>query len=134
MPDVETLELDDTYTCIVVDDSEFMVKNLRRMFESFGCELLGTAEDGHEAVELVEEHGDDIDFVSLDITMPEMDGIEALERILEMEPDMTVIMVSAMGQESTVKECISKGAKHFIVKPFEREDVFRKLKKVLRSS
>lgn len=121
----------DPYKCIVVDDSAFMIKNLVRMLESFDAEVVDTAENGIEAVESVKEHVDDIDFVTLDITMPEKDGIEALEEMLEIEPDLNVVMVSAMGQEDTVKKCVMKGADHFIVKPFERDDVFEKLNKIL---
>ncbi|MFB6344310.1 MAG: response regulator [bacterium] len=119
------------YKCIVVDDSSFMVKNLKRMLNSFDTEVLDTAENGVEAVELVEDIGDELDFMTLDITMPEKDGLEALEEILEIEPDLKVVMVSAMGQEDTVKKSVMKGAEHFIVKPFEREDVHEKLEDVL---
>jgi two-component system chemotaxis response regulator CheY len=129
--DDHVLEFNGNYNALVVDDSAFMVKNLVRMLESFGAEVLETAENGVEAVEAVDEHGDDLDFITLDITMPEKNGIEALEEILDMYPDMKVCMVSAMGQEDTVKKCVMKGAKHFIVKPFERDDVFEKLTEVL---
>lgn len=125
------LALEGTYKSIVVDDSAFMVKNLVRMLESFETEVVDTAENGNEAVEKVKEYGDELDFMTLDITMPEMNGIEALQEILDIQPDLNVIMVSAMGQEDTVKECVMHGAKHFIVKPFEREDVFEKLESVL---
>lgn len=125
------LELEDEYSCLVVDDSDFMVKNLERIISSFNCEVIGKAFNGQEAVDFVEENTDDIDFITLDITMPEMDGIEALEEILEIDPDMTVIMVSAVGKEKTVKKCISLGADHFIVKPFEREDIYEKLSAIL---
>ena len=131
MGDKRVLELSEEFSVLIVDDSDFMVQNLERMMGSFGCEVVGTAKDGIEAVEQVENHAEDLDFVTLDITMPEMDGIEALEKIKEIAPNMTVIMVSAMGQEGTVKECIAKGADHFIVKPFEREEVFEKLNKIL---
>jgi len=129
--DDHVLEFNGDYNALVVDDSAFMVKNLVRMLESFGAEVVETAENGVEAVEAVEKHGGDLDFVTLDITMPEKNGIEALEEILEIEPDLNVCMVSAMGQEDTVKKCVMKGAKHFIVKPFERDDVFEKLSDVL---
>ena len=129
--DDHVLEFNGDYNALVVDDSAFMVKNLVRMLESFDAEVIDTAENGVEAVEAVEEHGGDLDFVTLDITMPEKNGIEALEEILEIEPDLKVCMVSAMGQEDTVKKCVMKGAKHFIVKPFERDDVFEKLTDVL---
>ncbi len=119
------------YKGLVVDDSAFMIKNLVRMIESFDAKVVDTAENGKIAVEKVEEHQDELDFVTLDITMPEMDGITALEKIREMAPDLKVVMVSAMGQQDTVKKCVMMGAKHFIVKPFQREDVFEKLSKVL---
>lgn len=128
---LDTNEAGEAYKCIVVDDSEFMVKNLVRMLKSFDAEVIDTAVNGEEAVALVEEHGGELDFMTLDITMPEMDGITALDKILDMEPDLNVIMVSAMGQEDTVKKCVMKGAKHFIVKPFQREDVFNRIEKVL---
>ncbi|MGM0381120.1 MAG: response regulator [bacterium] len=120
------------YQALVVDDSAFMVKNLVRMLESFDAEVLDTAENGKQAVEKVEELADQLDFVTLDITMPEMDGLTALEKMLEIDSDLDVIMVSAMGQEDTVKKSVMKGAKHFIVKPFQREDVFEKLSRVIQ--
>lgn len=121
----------DPYQCMVVDDSAFMVKNLKRMLESFDADVIATAEDGTEAVEIVENKGNELDFITLDITMPEMDGLEALEKIKDIQPDVKVVMVSAMGQEDTVKKSVMKGAEHFIVKPFEREDVHEKLEEVL---
>lgn len=125
------LEFQDDYQGIVVDDSAFMIKNLKRMLSSFGVEVIDTAENGVEAVKSVKANSGDLDFATLDITMPEKDGIEALEEILDIDPDLTVIMVSAMGQEDTVKECVMKGAEHFIVKPFERDEVFDRLEGAL---
>lgn len=119
------------YRCMVVDDSAFMIKNLKRMLESFDTEVVAMAEDGTEAVEVVEERGSELDLITLDITMPEMDGLEALEKIKDMAPEIKVVMVSAMGQEDTVKKTVMKGAEHFIVKPFEREDIHEKLDGVL---
>ena len=121
----------DPYQCMVVDDSAFMVKNLKRMLESFDADVIATAEDGTEAVDIVKNKGDELDFITLDITMPEMDGLEALEKIKDIQPDVKVVMVSAMGQEDTVKKSVMKGAEHFIVKPFEREDDHEKLEEVL---
>ncbi len=121
----------DPYKCMVVDDSAFMVKNLKRMLESFDAHVIATAEDGTEAVDIVENKGDELDFITLDITMPEMDGLEALEKIKQTAPNLKVVMVSAMGQEDTVKKSVMKGAEHFIVKPFERLDVHEKLEDVL---
>lgn len=119
------------YKALVVDDSVFMVRNLKKMLEDMGVEVLATAENGLEAVEFVENHGDELDFCTLDITMPELDGFGALKQMLEIKPNLIVVMVSAMGQKKTVKKCIRLGAKHFIHKPFSKEKINGVLKLVL---
>lgn len=133
MGEEHVLTIDGEYNALVVDDSAFMVKNLKRMINSFELDVIGTAENGVEAVNFVESNSEELDFITLDITMPEKDGLEALEEIQEINDSITVIMVSAMGQEDTVKKAVMKGADHFIVKPFEREDVHEKLQDVLAS-
>ena len=119
------------YKAMIVDDSAFMVKNLDRILKSFEVEVLCTASNGLEAVENFKKHKDELDFCTLDITMPEMNGIEALEKMLEIDPKFKIMMVSAMGQKETVKKCIQLGAKHFIVKPFQRDKVHGVLESVL---
>ncbi len=108
---------------MVVDDAAFMRGSLRMMLERNGFEVIGEAENGVAAVQKYLEIKPDI--VTMDITMPEMDGITALTQIKEMDPSAKIIMISALGQEAYVREAIIKGAKGFLVKPFKEEAVVK---------
>lgn len=110
---------------MIVDDALFMRVSIRKMLESYDYEIVAEACDGAEAVEKYKKYRPDV--ITMDITMPNMTGIEALKEIKEIDKDAKVIMVSALGQEVMVKEAIISGASSFIVKPFERD----KLVKVL---
>jgi two-component system chemotaxis response regulator CheY len=114
---------------LVVDDAAFMRNNLRRVLASGGHEIAGEAEDGNEAVQLYEELVPDA--VTMDITMPNMDGIEALKQIRGKDPASKIVMCSAMGQESLVVEAITSGARDFVVKPFQGERVVEAVNKAL---
>ena len=114
---------------LVVDDAAFMRLTIKRILEGNGFEVIGEAENGAIAVEKYKELEPDI--VTMDITMPEMTGIEALKSIREFDPEAKVIMVSAMGQEVMVRETIMLGAKSFIIKPFKNDHVIQTLNKVL---
>lgn len=113
---------------LIVDDAAFMRMALKRLLENNGFQVVGEAENGAVGVKLFKEHQPDV--VTLDITMPEMDGIQALKAIRQINPDVKVVMVSAMGQECMVKEAIVNGAKSFIVKPFKEEHVVSVLNKI----
>jgi two-component system chemotaxis response regulator CheY len=102
---------------LLVDDSTFMIKNLERVVKILDGEVAATALNGKEAIEKYKEVHPDI--VTMDITMPEMDGIQAVEGIMKIDPNAVIIMVSALGHQDMVKEAITKGAKYFIVKPFK---------------
>lgn len=102
---------------LVVDDGAFMRLLIKQMLVKRGYEIVGEAENGKEAVEKYEELRPDL--VTLDITMPVMDGIMALKEIMALNSNAKVVMVSAMGQEVYVKEAIRCGAKSFVVKPFD---------------
>jgi len=117
---------------LVVDDASFMRLALKTMLEKNGYSVIAEAENGIKAVEKYKEHHPDI--VTLDITMPEMDGISALKEILKYDPKAVVIMASALGQEVYIKEAILAGAKYFIVKPFKEEHIVPVLNKVLADS
>lgn len=116
-------------TFLVVDDAVFMRTVLKKMLTETGYMVLGEAGNGVQAIELAEKLKPDV--VTLDITMPEMDGIEAIEGILKVSPHTKVIMCSAMGQQSKVVEAIKKGAKDFIVKPFEKTRVLQAIQNVM---
>ena len=102
---------------LIVDDGAFMRVLIKGMLTKNGYEVIGEAEDGNFAVEKYKQLSPDL--VTMDITMPNKDGITALKEIMEYDPDANVVIVSAMGQEQYVKEAIISGAKGFVVKPFD---------------
>ncbi|MEH7458851.1 MULTISPECIES: response regulator [unclassified Bacillus (in: firmicutes)] len=117
---------------LVVDDAMFMrtmIKNLLKGNTEF--EIIGEAENGLEAIQKFKELQPDI--VTLDITMPEMDGLEALKEIIKIDANAKVVICSAMGQQSMVLDAIKVGAKDFIVKPFQADRVIEALTKVVTS-
>lgn len=105
---------------LIVDDAAFMRVSIKNMLSKNDYEVVGEAENGKIALQKYQELGPDV--VTMDITMPEMDGLTSLKKILEMDPGANIVMISAMGQESMVREAVLSGAKGFIVKPF-KEDV-----------
>ena len=113
---------------VVVDDTLFMRTLLKRMLQDVGHEVVGEAGNGLEAIKAVRRLKPDI--VTMDITMPDMNGIVAVKEILAIYPEMKIIMVSAMGQQAMVVDAIKNGAKDFIVKPFEKSRIVEAIKNV----
>ncbi|MDP4164398.1 MAG: response regulator [Bacillota bacterium] len=113
---------------MVVDDAAFMRLAIKKVLEKNGFEVVGEAENG--AVSVVKYKECNPDIVTMDITMPDMTGIEALKQIRSFDPKAKIVMVSAMGQESMVKEAIMNGAKSFIVKPYKEEHITQTLLKI----
>ncbi len=105
---------------MIVDDAAFMRISIKNTLTKNQYEVVGECENGKVAVTKYMELKPDI--VTMDITMPEMDGLEALKAIMKIDPGAKVVMVSAMGQEAMVRDAVMSGAKGFIVKPF-KEDV-----------
>ena len=114
---------------LVVDDAAFMRMMIKDILTKNGYNVAGEAENGVKAVEKYNELKPDL--VLMDITMPEMDGIQALKKIKEADSSALVIMCSAMGQQAMVIESIQAGAKDFIVKPFQADRVIEAVKKVV---
>jgi two-component system chemotaxis response regulator CheY len=114
---------------LVVDDAAFMRKMVSDALASGGHEIVGEAGDGAEAVVRYQELRPEV--TTLDITMPEKDGLEALREIIALDPGARVVMCSALGQESKVLESIKLGAKDFVVKPFQTERVLGAVEKAL---
>lgn len=102
---------------LIIDDGAFMRILIKGMLEKNNYTVVGEAEDGDVGVRLYKELKPDL--VTMDITMPNKDGITALKEIIDFDADANVVMVSAMGQEQYVKEAIISGAKSFVVKPFD---------------
>lgn len=113
---------------LVADDAAFMRTSLRIMLERNGYEIVGEAENGIVAFDKYKEVSPDI--VTMDITMPICDGIEAVRKIKEYDKNAKIIMISSMGQESFVREAVLAGARGFIVKPFKEEKVIEAIKKL----
>ena len=103
---------------LIVDDALIMRKRIGKIAESAGWQIAGEARDGVEAIELYEQLKPDL--VTLDIVMPRLDGVSTLKRIMEIDPNARIVMVSAVDQKNKLAECIASGVMDFIVKPFER--------------
>ncbi len=118
-----------SHNILIVDDAAFMRMMIKDILVKNGYNVVGEAENGNVAVEKYKELNPDL--VTMDITMPEKDGITALKEIKEHDPDAKVIMCSAMGQQAMVIDAIQAGAKDFIVKPFQADRVLEAVSKAL---
>lgn len=115
---------------LIVDDAEFMLMTIQRMLETNGHSVAGLAVNGIEAIKMYPEVKPDV--VILDITMPQMNGIDTLKRLKVLDPDVRIIICSAIGYQEKIAEAISCGAEEFIVKPFEAEVLIGAIEKVMR--
>ena len=114
---------------LIVDDSRILRKILNTTLSEAGYEIVGEAGNGEEAIKLVESEHPDL--VTLDITMPVMDGLAALKEIKANHPEVKVVMVSAAGQKNKVMDALKSGASDFLQKPFEPADVTRVISKLV---
>ena len=114
---------------LIVDDSVFARKNLARMVESFGGQVVGEAEDGVTAISEYERVTPDI--VLMDITMPQMEGIEAAEKIVKEHADARIVMVSSVGYQENIVAALQRGARHFVQKPVKPEVLYEVIKYVM---
>lgn len=113
---------------LITDDAAFMRMQLKDIFTKLGHEVVGEAENGFVSIEKYKELQPDL--VTMDITMPEMNGVEAVKQIKAIDSNATIIMVSAMGQQEMVIEAIQAGAKDFIVKPFTQDRIQEAVEKI----
>jgi len=114
---------------LIVDDAAFMRMMIKNIVSKNGYDVVGEAENGQVAVELYKKLKPDL--VTMDITMPEMNGIEGVKAIRGFDPNANIIMCSAMGQQAMVMEAIQAGAKDFIVKPFQQDRILQAIGRVL---
>ncbi len=117
------------YNILIVDDAGFMRKMVQTHLSKAGYTDFIEGEDGQRAIDIYKEQKPDL--VIMDITMPNVDGIEALRQIKAIDSDAKIIMCSAMGQEAMVMEAIKLGALDFIVKPFKAERIIQTVNKIL---
>ena len=114
---------------LIVDDSVFARKNLAKMIESFGGQVAAEAGDGCTAITEYDRTHPDV--VLMDITMPQMEGIEAAERIVRQHPDARIVMVSSVGYQENIVTALQKGARHFVQKPVKPEVLYEVVRYVL---
>ncbi|TSB46169.1 response regulator [Alkalicoccobacillus porphyridii] len=117
---------------LIVDDAAFMRKMIKDILLDAGFNVAGEAENGIQAIEQFKALKPDL--VTMDITMPELNGIQALKQIIQLDPSANIVMCSAMGQQALVLEAVQSGAKDFIVKPFQKERVIETVEQVLQAA
>ncbi len=117
---------------MIVDDSLIIRVNLKKLFEKQGYQVVAEAVNGEDAVEKYMKFRPDL--TTMDITMPVLDGITALQKIRAIDSSACVIMISALGQEMKVVEALNKGARHYILKPFKEYDVISKVDSILNDT
>jgi two-component system chemotaxis response regulator CheY len=113
---------------LIVDDAAFMRMMLKNILGKNGHQIVGEAQNGAEGVKKYTELKPDV--VTMDIIMPEVNGIEAVRQIMAIDPEAKIVMVSALGQEAMVKEALDAGARDFIVKPFKENKVLEVIEKL----
>ena len=116
-------------SCIIVDDSLIVRKATKSILEKAGHAVTALGKNGNEAVELYKEHKPD--FITLDITMPQLNGLEALKKIIEFDASAIVIMISSHQQRQILSEALEAGAKSYIIKPFKEAHVIKTVDQVL---
>ncbi len=114
---------------LIVDDSPLMRQSLKKILVSHGYEVLGEAENGSVALEKFKQLKPDL--VTLDISMPEMDGLTTLKEIRKLDDTCKIVMISGSGDETNIRKAIALGANDFVLKPFIEEMVIKKLKKIV---
>ncbi|SES77817.1 two-component system, chemotaxis family, response regulator CheY [Oceanobacillus limi] len=117
---------------LIVDDAKFMRVTLANILEKDNHEIVGEAENGVDAVDMYKQVQPDL--VTMDITMPVMNGIDAIKEIIQFNPNAQILVCSAMGQQKVVVEAIENGAKDFIIKPFEEGKVRETIKTILHNA
>ena len=115
---------------LIVDDSSIMQRTIQKNLTDYDLEIVGTAANGVQAIELVKTHKPDV--ITMDITMPEMDGITCLESIMAIHPAAKVMMITALSDKLTGLQALEKGARGFIYKPVNTENLTRALDKLLK--
>jgi two-component system chemotaxis response regulator CheY len=104
---------------LVVDDSASMRKTIKKLLEKLGCKVVSEAKDGFDAIKKYKRYKPD--FITMDISMPNMDGIEAVKKLIEIDQNIKIIMITSLGEQVKVMEAIIAGAKGYILKPLSAE-------------
>ncbi len=119
-------------TVLIVDDIPFVRKTLKQILSSHGYRVVGEAANGEEAIHLYRETQPDV--VTMDLVMPTLNGVEATKRIMKFDPNAVIVILSSMMQENLITEAILAGAKDYIVKPFQTEEVLKVMQTATESA
>jgi two-component system chemotaxis response regulator CheY len=120
------------FRVLIVDDSMFVTKQIEQILTSEGFDVAATAVNGQDGLDKYKELYPNVDLVTMDITMPVMDGVTSLEKIIEFDKDAKIIMISALGKQDLVKKSLLLGAKNYIVKPLDRKKVLERVLMTLK--
>lgn len=120
------------FRVMIVDDSMFIAKQISQILTSEGFDIVATCDNGQDGFEKYKELFPNVDLVTMDITMPKMDGVTALEKIIEFDKNARVVMISALGKQDLVKKALLIGAKNYIVKPLDRKKVLERIVTTLK--
>lgn len=118
-------------TVVIVDDAEFMRKVLGKIFRELEVEIIGEGGTGDEGISLYKSHHPDL--ITMDLTMPNKSGLEAIKEIIAFDPNAKILVVSSIGSDLIIMEAIELGAKDFVVKPFKKEQLTKTVQNILGS-
>ncbi|MDD5455460.1 MAG: response regulator [Candidatus Margulisbacteria bacterium] len=130
---IGTKENGQPLTAVIVDDSMAMVKIVSRTLSDFGFNILGSASNGEEIIDVLNKITEDVDLITLDITMPKKDGLAVLPELVKMKPKTKIVMVSALGDKNRVIQAMQMGAHYYIVKPFRKETFYVVLRRIFKN-
>ncbi|MFX1389558.1 MAG: response regulator [Promethearchaeota archaeon] len=117
---------------LIVDDAAFIRNRIKKIVEKIEyADVIGEAANGDDAISLYKELKPDL--VTMDLIMPKLDGVKAIEEIIKFDKKANIIVISAMGQELTITDALGKGAKEYIKKPFREEDIYRTIERFLKT-
>ena len=122
------------YNVLVVDDSIFVQNQMKKLLTAEGFKIIDVAGHGREAVEKYQSLHPSVDVVTMDITMPGMHGIEAVKEIKEFDPKACIVMISALGKSDLMKDAFLSGAAHYIIKPIEKDNLYKTIQYALESN
>lgn len=117
---------------LIVDDAPFITKQLEAMLTEDGYKVVGKAHNGEDAISMYKEMFPDIDLVTLDVTMPKMDGVTTLEHLLAFDKDACIVIISSLITDSIIKKALALGARNFITKPIQSEKALPRLRNATR--
>lgn len=127
---MDKLGNDKKYKVLIVDDSLYMRKKLKAIVEKGNFEVAAEASSGKDAIDVFKTNKE-LEIITMDIIMPDMDGIEATKALLEINPDLKIIIISSLGTREKVIDAIKVGAKNFIIKPFQNDKVLNTLNSII---